>query len=90
MRGPAGPTPRDVPMWRRYLRLLGPDVQADVDDELAFHIDMRARELIALGLSADDARAEAERRFGNRRQVRDACRNRGRPGATHDAPNAAQ
>jgi hypothetical protein len=25
---------QDHPMWRRYLRLFGPDPEADVDDEL--------------------------------------------------------
>ena len=31
-----------VPAWRRYLRLRGRDVRADVADELEFHIDMIA------------------------------------------------
>ena len=30
-----------VPLWRRYARLLGPDPQADVDDELRFHLDLK-------------------------------------------------
>ena len=33
----------DVPKWRRYLRFRGPNVRADVDDELEFHIQTRAR-----------------------------------------------
>ena len=33
-------------------------------DELAFHIDERTAQLMALGMSADDARAEAIRRLG--------------------------
>ena len=30
-----------VPAWRRYLRLLRPDVEADIDEELRFHFDER-------------------------------------------------
>jgi putative ABC transport system permease protein len=67
-----------VPMWRRYLRFLGPDVPADVDDELRFHIEMRTRELIARGLSPEAARAEALRRFGDVEGVRRACEAEGR------------
>ncbi len=39
-----------TPMWRRYLRFFGPDVAADVGDELQFHIDAKTQELIAQGL----------------------------------------
>ncbi|HEX6535793.1 MAG TPA: ABC transporter permease [Gemmatimonadaceae bacterium] len=62
-----------APAWRRYLRLLRPDVRADVDDELAFHLEMRVRELVARGVPPAAARAEAERIFGDMRAVRDAC-----------------
>ena len=33
-------------------------------DELAFHVDERTAQLMALGMSAEDARAEAIRRLG--------------------------
>lgn len=52
-------------MWRRYLRFWGDDVDADVEDELAFHLEMRAREYQARGLSAEDARHAASARFGD-------------------------
>ena len=35
------------PAWRRYLRFWGPDVDADVDDELRFHIEACAADLAA-------------------------------------------
>jgi predicted permease len=41
-----------------------------LDDELSFHLDGRADELIAGGMSAEDARAEAERRFGDLQRIR--------------------
>jgi putative ABC transport system permease protein len=65
-------------MWRRYLRILGPDSRADVDEELAFHLEMRERELIARGLSPEAARAESRRRFGDTEQVRRECEEVGR------------
>jgi predicted permease len=43
----------------------------DADDEVSFHLAMRAEELRALGLSDDDASAEALRRFGDRGEFRD-------------------
>jgi predicted permease len=60
-------------MWRRYLRFWGPDIDADVRDELDFHIEMRTEELIEAGWAPCDARQEALRCFGNVSSVRDAC-----------------
>src|SRR5215469_13867642 len=37
----------------------------DVDDEMRFHLQMRVAELRALGMSPDDAEAEAMRRLGD-------------------------
>ena len=48
-----------TPLWRRYLRFWGPDPAADVDDEFAFHLEMRIEELRAQGLSPEAARDEA-------------------------------
>jgi membrane protease YdiL (CAAX protease family) len=45
-------------------------MKRDIDDEIEFHIDMLTRDLIAGGLSPDDARAEALRRFGDVAAVR--------------------
>ncbi len=52
-------------------------VEREVDDELAFHLDMRVRQLVALGRSAEEARAEALRSFGDIERVRLSC-------VTHD------
>jgi predicted permease len=67
-----------VPMWRRYLRFLGPDVRADVEDELAFHVEMRTQQLIEGGMEPEAARAEALRRFGDPERVRQECERVGR------------
>src|SRR3712207_4020900 len=37
----------------------------EVDEELRFHLDMRAAQLAARGLTPDAARTEALRRFGD-------------------------
>ena len=46
-------------------------VERAVNDELQFHFDMTLRELMANGMSADDARTEAERRFGDVQRTRE-------------------
>ncbi len=43
----------------------------DADDEVRLHLAMRVDELRALGVSDDDANAEALRRFGDRDEFRD-------------------
>jgi putative ABC transport system permease protein len=48
-------------------------LERDVDAELAFHLEMRTRKLIANGLSPDAARAGALSQFGDYRGVRDEC-----------------
>ena len=57
---------------RRFFRLpwrTRPEVSAEVDEELRFHLDMVAERLRADGLSPDRAYAEALRRFGDLRQT---------------------
>ena len=61
-----------APRWRRYLRLVRANPRADVDEELAFHLEMRTERNRALGMPADEARREAEQRFGDVTPVRDA------------------
>ena len=63
---------KDAPRWRRYLRLARPNVAADVDAELGFHLDMSLQRNIALGMSPDEARRDALSRFGDAALVRDA------------------
>src|SRR5947209_463721 len=51
-----------------------PRVEEEVDEELAFHLEMRTRDLVARGLDPAAARREAERRFGNVPQMRRTLR----------------
>ncbi len=49
-------------------------LERDLEEELQFHLAMRADKNRALGLGAKDARAAARRRFGNVTLVKEDCR----------------
>ncbi|MGH7468904.1 MAG: ADOP family duplicated permease [Longimicrobiales bacterium] len=53
------------PYWRRWRRVHGPDPEAEVQDEFAFHLEERTAELMAAGLSEAAAREQALRHFGD-------------------------
>ena len=67
------PRARQAATWNRYLHFWGRRVERDVDDELAFHVEMRVRDNMARGMTEADARAEAERRLGDLPATRAAC-----------------
>jgi putative ABC transport system permease protein len=52
-------------MWRRYRRFLRSDIAADVDEELAFHVEMRSRDYEARGMPPEVAHRAARERFGD-------------------------
>jgi putative ABC transport system permease protein len=62
-----------VIIWSRFRRLYGPDPKRDVDDELAFHLEMRIRELIRQGEPPARARERALSRFGDYERSRLEC-----------------
>ena len=57
---------------RRAFQVVAPErrIADDVEDEVAFHLEMKTEELIARGWGREAARAEAMRRFGNVEQWR--------------------
>jgi putative ABC transport system permease protein len=59
------PNDEREPIWRRYLRFLRSDIAADVDEELQFHLEMRARDYVSRGLARDAADRAARERFGD-------------------------
>jgi len=63
-----------TPMWRRYLTFWGRDIDRDLYDEVEFHIEARARELIDAGWTPEAARNEARRLFGDPRPILSKCR----------------
>jgi len=40
-------------------------LEHDLDDELLSHIEMRTEDNLAVGMSPEEARYDAQRRFGN-------------------------
>jgi predicted permease len=64
-----------APGWRRLLRLSVGErsIQRDVDDELAFHMEMREDKLRRLGFAPEVAHTVAQERFGDASRVRDEC-----------------
>src|ERR1700688_4126963 len=64
---------------RRFRSLLWkPRLDEEIADELAFHLEMRAREYAARGLAPAAAMAAARRRLGDLAQVKAACNAIGR------------
>lgn len=55
--------------WRRTRQ----DIRADVDSEIEFHLAVRAAELERRGYTPAEARAEAQRRFGDVAETRAVC-----------------
>lgn len=65
-------TPRAA--WYRLRALVQKGaVSRDVDEELAFHIDMETERLVASGLDRSEARGRAQRAFGDATRVREEC-----------------
>ncbi|MBK7644075.1 MAG: hypothetical protein IPJ19_13660 [Planctomycetes bacterium] len=50
-------------------------IEAEIDAELEFHLAERARELVEQGVNVEEARTQAQRRFGSLADVRRRCRN---------------
>src|SRR5688500_18089716 len=52
-------------LYRRVRALLRSEsIHREIDEEMRFHVDMRTEENLRRGMSPDEARREAERRFG--------------------------
>lgn len=61
-------------LWYRMQALARKGAVArDVDNELAFHIDMETERLMADGVPRPDAQARARRMFGDSTRVREEC-----------------
>ena len=62
-------TMTDSPRWRRYLRFFGQNIEADVQDEVRFHMEMRIRDYESRGMTRAEAERAAAERFGDRSNV---------------------
>ena len=72
---------------RRLVRLpaRAKTIRTDVDAEIAYHLETTERELVASGMSPDDARREARRRFGDVERIRVTLRKIDRHGTRRRA-----
>src|SRR4051812_45257678 len=61
------------PHWLRERRFWRSTPDRDVDDELSFHLAMRAELLEEAGLDVQTARDAALQRFGDLTEVREHC-----------------
>ena len=62
-------------LWSRLTNVFRSDrLDEDLDDEQRFHIEARAEDLEARGLSREAALAQAARQFGRRLQLRESSR----------------
>ena len=59
-------------------RLFGKDIDPRLDEEIAAHLEMLAREFESKGMSPEEARAAARREFGPIAQMRESHRDRRR------------
>ncbi|HWI18379.1 MAG TPA: ABC transporter permease [Vicinamibacterales bacterium] len=59
--------------FRRFRKLFGLEPKGDVDAELAFHVEMRVRELVEQGETPARARQLALKRFGDYDRTRQDC-----------------
>lgn len=66
-----------VKRWRRRLRALvrTETVDRELDEELAFHIEMETEKYMRQGLDADEARRKARHAFGATRHIKAETRN---------------
>jgi putative ABC transport system permease protein len=65
--------PRSVRRFMRLPRFGRRQLEREIDDEISFHIALRAERLRARGVAAAEADAEAARRFGDPAAIRAAC-----------------
>jgi predicted permease len=61
-----------ISAYRRVRGLIRAEkIHREIDEEMRFHIDMRTAENISRGMSPEEARLDAERRFGNLTRVKE-------------------
>jgi putative ABC transport system permease protein len=65
---------RPDPVWRRYTRFWGTNVDADIDDEMRFHLETRVEDLTEHGLSPHAARMQALEEYGDVPAIRNQLR----------------
>jgi len=62
-----------IKLQRLRVFLLGCSSKRDLEKEISFHVELLIAENIANGMSAEDARAQALRQFGNLEKIKSQC-----------------
>src|SRR4029450_10426229 len=60
-------------------------LERGLDEEIRFHIDQQAEKLRRAGVSPDEARRQALRKFGGRERVKESTRDEIRPALLEDS-----
>jgi hypothetical protein len=72
---PHAPGLRTLTDWLRYRDgRSSADIERDIEDEIAFHLEMRVHELCDAGMSETAAQQVAVEKFGDVMRVKDRCR----------------
>jgi putative ABC transport system permease protein len=62
-------------LWRRLLFYVGRGrFDHELEEEMRFHLEMKAEENLAAGVSSEEARYAAQRQFGNQTLLLERCR----------------
>ena len=62
-------------VWRRLTAILKlKQIDADLEEEMRLHVELRADEQTEAGVTRDEARYAAQRRFGNALLLKEASR----------------
>jgi hypothetical protein len=62
-------------LWRRLVFYVRRDrFDRELEEEMRFHLEMKAEENLAPGISPEEARYAAQRQFGNQTLLREASR----------------
>src|SRR5918911_178406 len=62
-------------LWRRCLHYVRRErFDRELEEEVRFHLEMKAEEYIAAGMSPEEARRAARRQFGNETRMREMSR----------------
>jgi hypothetical protein len=66
-------------LWRRLLFYLQRDrFDRELEEEMRFHLEMTAKENLAVGISPEEARYKAQRQFVNQTFLREVSRDMSR------------
>jgi hypothetical protein len=73
-------------LWQRLRRKRPEQIEREIEEELRFHLEMRAQQNRAAGMTPEAAAADAQQRFGDYEAVKTQCRAIAREKLAHSLP----